>query len=118
YDDPALYSLLLDIFERDEPDVQRAILGMFAEQDNDEAHASIAWTAVFGERQQLRELAVEALQKRFNVRKTFEPKIPRAVSSVVQAGLARSDDRLVEHSASVAQSLKLYEAIPWMATAQ
>lgn len=118
YNDPALYSLLLEVFGSDEADVQRAVLGMFAQQQNDEADAAIAWTAVFGENPQLRTLAVETLQKRFAVRETFEPQIPRAVSSVVQAGLARSDDKLVEHSASVARSLKLYEAIPWMASAQ
>jgi hypothetical protein len=118
YDDPALYSLLLEVFARDEADVQRAILGMFAEQQSDDADGAIAWTAVFGEDRQWRQVAVETLQKRFAVPETFEPKIPRSVSSVVQAGLARSDDKLVEWSASVAQSLKLYEAIPWMVTAQ
>lgn len=118
YNDPALYSMLLEVFEREEPDVQRAILNMFAEQESDEADSAIAWTAVFGEHQQLRQLALETLQRRFAVKETFEPQIPRAVSSVVQAGLGRSDDKLVEWSASVAQSLKLYEAIPWMVTAQ
>ena len=118
YDDPALYSLLLEVFAREDADVQRAILGMFAEQQSEEADGAIAWTAVFGEDRQLRQLAVETLQKRFAVKETFEPKIPRSVSSVVQAGLGRSDDKVVEWSAGVAQSLKLYEAIPWMVTAQ
>lgn len=118
YSDPALYSVLLEVFEREDPETLRAVLRMYAEQESDEAEASIAWTAVFGEREQLRELAVETLRERFDVEDTFEPKIPRTVSSVVQAGLARSNDKQVEWAAGVAQSLKLYEAIPWMASAQ
>jgi hypothetical protein len=118
YNDPGLYALLLEVFGGEEADVQRAILGMFAEQQTEETDGVIAWTAVFGEDKRLRELALETLQKRFDVERQFEPQIPRAVSSVVQAGLAKRDDKVAEWSASVAQSLKLYEAVPWMVQAQ
>ncbi|MFG0284237.1 MAG: hypothetical protein ACF8R7_07420 [Phycisphaerales bacterium JB039] len=118
YNDPALFNIMLEVFGREEADVQRAILRMFAADESEVADGAIAWTAVFGESESLRKLAVETLQDRFEVAQTFEPQIPRTVSSVVQAGLAQRDDAEVEWAASVAQSLKLYEAIPWLVQAQ
>lgn len=118
YDDPALYGVLLEVFADEDADVQRAILSMFAAHETEQADGAIAWTTVFGEDEDLRALAVETLKDRFDVEDTFEPRIPRAVSSVVQAGLAKSDDDQVEWAAGVAESLKLYEAIPWLVSAQ
>lgn len=114
YNDPALFPSLLEIFERDENDVRQAIVDHLAELGTDEADATLAWTAVFDENREIRELATKALERRA----TQTGRNSSRVQSVVAVGLRSGRERVIASAAELANVLKMYEAIPALISAQ
>lgn len=114
YNDPALFPSLLEVFEREENDVRRAIVDHLAELATDEADATLAWTAVFDENREIRELATRALERRAQQ----TGKNSSRVQSVVAVGLRSGRERVIASAAELANVLKMYEAIPALISAQ
>lgn len=113
FDDPAVYPLLLELFEREDREVRKAILDHFVDLGRDEADATIAWGAVFDRDKRYRADSRAALEKR-----AAEVGVSDRVKSVVAAGLRSEKTDHVVAAAELAHILKIYEAIPALINAQ
>lgn len=114
YTDPALYPSLMEIFAREGDDVRDAVLDHLRDQRNDQADATLAWTAVFDKKDVMRGAATERL-----IERTEEAgETSYRVKSVVAEGLRRERNYQVAGAAQLAQQLKLFEAIPMLINAQ
>lgn len=114
YTDPALFPLMVDVFAREQDDVRFAVLDIFAESNTPEGDASLAWQAVFGRDSVIREEATSRLAMRNAKHGTVEER----VKLVVYEGLKSKSETTLVRSASLAESLGIVEAIPWLAAAQ
>ena len=112
--DPALFPLMLELFDRERPDVRLALLDIFADSKSDGGDAALTWTAIFDGREEYREAAVERLRTRLKQ----EPRTPLPVRSAIFEGLASGDQRSMSDAANLAGQLDLVEAIPWLIAAQ
>lgn len=112
FTDPASFPLMLDIFRNDE-DVRLALMRHLSDMKTEEADATLAWTAVYDESKAVRQVASDTLTERF-----AKEEVSMGVQTVVAQGLRSSKDSVLSASASLAQVLKLYEAIPMMINAQ
>jgi len=114
YNDPELYPLLLEVLEHDRPDVQEGLLDMFADAETDEGDATLAWQAVFGPKESVRDAAAERLYARVGEVGGVSDRI----RLVVAAGLQKEKDSEVIAAAGIAETLSLYEMVPLMIAAQ
>lgn len=114
YDDPGLYPLLLEVLEHDRQDVQEGLLDMFADAKTDEGDATLAWQAVFGPKESVREAAAERLYARVGE----AGGVSDGIRLVVAAGLQKEKDSEVVAAAGIAETLSLYEMVPLMIAAQ
>lgn len=114
FNNPEQYATLINVFEGQGEDVEDALLDMFAANASDRGDAAIAWCAVFGKRDGLREMATQKLGKRL----AMQPKVPARVLSVVIGGLRSSNDQEVINAAMLAGALSMYDAIPFLIPAQ
>lgn len=64
FTDPLIFPKMLEIFKRDRDDVRDALLDHFADQKTNEGDATLAWCAVFDEKETMRAAATERLVKR------------------------------------------------------
>lgn len=115
YTDPAVYPLLLELFEREDKDVRLAVLDHLIDRQSDEADAAIAWAAVFDNDQWFRKQASERLLQR--ARKTGD-EVSHRVKSVIALGLKNHKTPVVTAAAEMAGHLKIFEAIPMLINAQ
>lgn len=110
---PTAYPVLLEVFEHDSSATRSALLGLFAEQETDEADATLAWLAVFDRDADVRGLAEELLADR-----VAQVGVSERVKLVVAAGLKKEHNREVTEAAQLAGRFKIAEAIPLMILAQ
>jgi hypothetical protein len=116
YTDPVVFPSLYSMFKREGGDVRSAILDHLAEQRSDEADTVIAWGAVFDQEPSYRAAAAERLTRRLHEKDGGA--VSGRVRTVVAQGLSRADDATITAAAQLAQTLKLYEAIPMLISAQ
>ncbi len=114
FSDPALFPTLLEVFEREKDDVRLAVLDLFADSATDEGDATLAWVAVFDERETVRDAARQRLTQRVEAR----GEVPNRVQLVIDHALRRDETPIVNAAAHLAHSLKLLQAIPLLITAQ
>lgn len=114
FTDPAVFPTLLAVFADDAPEVRRGILDHLAAQKSDEADAALAWETVFAKKSDARSDAQERLLARM---KGLDA-IPRGVQSVIAEGLGTSNHTVLGAAGGLAQSLKIWEAIPMMINGQ
>jgi len=116
YTDPVIFPSLYKMFEREGEDVRYAILDHLADQKLDEADTVIAWGAVFDKDPGFRSASAERLIRRLHEKDGAE--VSGRVKSVIAQGLSRADNDTLTSAAKLAQTLKLYEAIPMLIAAQ
>jgi hypothetical protein len=114
FDDPALYSSLIRIFEREALDVKSALLDQFAASESPEGDAALAWMGVFDADEQARALAGGHLR----ARREKLGETPLTAKLVVFEGLKASDQRAVASAAKFASAFDIIEAIPWLISGQ
>jgi hypothetical protein len=116
YTDPVLYPSLLKIFAKEKMDVRGTILDMLADGKNDEADATLTWGAIFDDSREFRDAAAQRLMRRI---KDNGGEATARIKSVIAEGLKqdKTDDELAA-AAHLAQTLKLYEALPMLISAQ
>lgn len=114
YTDPASFEILLDVFKFDGVDVRAAIVDHLADLKTDEALATLAWTAVHEEDEEVASLAADRLNS-VTARLAI---VPRSVQSVIAEGLKSRESDVQGDAAKLAADMRLYEAIPMMVNAQ
>ncbi|MBL8964496.1 MAG: hypothetical protein KF787_04150 [Phycisphaeraceae bacterium] len=114
YTDPVIYPSLITIFERERHDVRTAILDMLLEQESEKADVALAWVAAFDRDEVVRAEALDRLGRRIEA----VGDIPAGVRAMIYRGLRSGSETKVNGSAELAQSLKFFDAIPWLITAQ
>ena len=114
YDEPALYPLLLEVFERDGVNVKSGLLDMFADARTDEADATLAWVAVHDDRSAVRDAAVTRLGARVGE----AGEVSERIKHVVAGGLRQESSTPAIAAAGIAEMFKLYEMVPLMIAAQ
>ncbi len=114
YTDPALFPLMVDVFAREQDDVRFAVLDIFAESNTPEGDAALAWQAIFGRDNTIRDESTSRLAMRNAKHGTVEER----VKLVVYEGLKSKSETTLVRSANLAESLGIVEAIPWLAAAQ
>ncbi|MCW5765338.1 MAG: hypothetical protein KIT68_05125 [Phycisphaeraceae bacterium] len=113
FTDPLVYPAILRVFQDDGLEVKRGLLEHFAAQGNDEALAAIAWAAIFSRDGQFRDAAHEKLGELLK-----DKPAPIPVQSMVAEGLSTPNRTVLGAAGGVAQSLKLWDAIPMMIAGQ
>ncbi|MBU6413446.1 MAG: hypothetical protein KGS45_08220 [Planctomycetes bacterium] len=114
FNQPDQYATLINTFEGQGDDVEDALLDMFAANASDRGDAAIAWCAIFGKRDGLREMATQKLGKRLSV----QAKVPARVMQVLIGGLRSGNDAEVINAANLAGALSIFDAIPFLIPAQ
>ena len=114
YDEPALYPLLLEVFERDGVAVKAGLLDMFADARTDEADATLAWVAVHDDRTDVRDAALTRLSARVGE----AGEVSERIKHVVAGGLRQELSTPATAAAGIAEIFKLYEMVPLMIAAQ
>ncbi|MCA9279013.1 MAG: HEAT repeat domain-containing protein [Phycisphaeraceae bacterium] len=114
YVDPASFDAMLEVFQSDGDDVRTAIVDHLADLKTDEALATLAWTAVFDENEDIAKLAFDKL----NAVTTKLERIPYSVQTVIAQGLGSEKSAAQGVAAKMAADMSLYEAIPMMINAQ
>ncbi len=114
YNEPALYPLLLEVFERDPVDVKAGLLDMFADARTDEADATLAWVAVHDGEHDTRDAALARLTDRVEAVEGVSDRI----KLVVAGGLREEASAPAIAAAGIAEAFKLYEMVPLMIAAQ
>ncbi|MEM1185586.1 MAG: hypothetical protein AAGI53_11390 [Planctomycetota bacterium] len=113
YTDPASFELLTSLFFDEDDETRDAVLDHLASLDTPEADAAIAWEAVYNEKAEHRAASLETLVELSDLRPT-----PTLVTDVFRSGLRERSDEPAEAAAHAAASLRLFELIPLMASAQ
>ncbi len=114
YNEPALYSLLLEVFEHDSVEVKSGLLDMFADAGTDEADATLAWVAVHDAEADTRDAALARLTDRVAAVEGVSDRI----KLVVAGGLKEEASAPAIAAAGLAEAFKLYEMVPLMIAAQ
>lgn len=114
FTDAAIFPSLIAIFQGEGNDAEAAVLDHLRDLKADEADASIAWAAVFGKESPFRDAATKRLTDR--VKEAGE--VTNRVKWVVSLGLRDTANNTVAAGARLAQTLKLYDAIPMLINAQ
>lgn len=114
FTDPIIYPSLLELFRGEKDDVRGAVLDLLADQNRDEADATLAWAAVFEEDEAFRALAADRLLARADE----VGEVPYRVKAAIAAGLRSKREREIAAAAELANVLNLVEAIPMLIQAQ
>jgi hypothetical protein len=114
FTDPAVFPSLLEIYEREREDVRVAILDHLADLRTDPADATLAWAAVFDYDKGHRRAAGERLAAR--VAEAGDASY--RVRAVIAHGLRKGSPVVAGSAAQVVTLLRLYDAIPWLISAQ
>lgn len=86
--DPALFALMIDLFSREQDDVRDAMTAMFYESTSREGDASLAWLAIYGRDQYLRDKGLSMLTKRFEEEKALRERLARQAKEAEGKGPA------------------------------
>ncbi|GMV26573.1 MAG: hypothetical protein AMXMBFR58_26040 [Phycisphaerae bacterium] len=114
FTDPIIYPALIKIFERDQADVRTAILDMLFDQDTEEGNITLAWVAAFDKDQLIRAEALHRLRHRVGTGDA----VPARIRAMIIQALKSGSDAKITGAAELAESLKMFDAIPWLITAQ
>lgn len=114
YAAPAVFPLLITVFEKEDADVRLAILDMFASARSDEGDAALAWVATLDPREEFRQAAFERLAAgRTKGRPTSD-----RVKFVIFEGLRSGRPEAMTAAAQLASNLNLIDVMPWLINAQ
>lgn len=112
--DPAIFPLLLSLFEGEGTDVEDGVFDHLHDLKIDEADATLAWAAIYGKTPDYRARATKRL-----VDRTAElGEVSYRVKSAVALGLREQANGPLSAAANLAGVLGLYEAIPMLIQAQ
>lgn len=114
YTDPLIYPALVKIFEKEKHDVRVAILDHLLDQNTPEADVTIAWIAAFDRDPVIRGEAIARLTQ--HVQPGTTP--PVRIKYMIVQGLKSGSPEKQLGAAELAETLKFFEAIPWLITAQ
>ena len=112
--DPAAILPMTELFDDEKPDVRSAVLDHFATLKSEAGDTALAWEAIHGEDEWYRARAGEHLSERVG-----DPgEMPARTKAVIAEALLGQNDAAAIAASELAASMKLYEFIPLMATAQ
>ncbi len=114
YAQPAVFPLLITVFEKEDADVRLAILDLFAAAGSDEGDCALAWVATLDPRAEFRQAAVERLA----AGRTKERPTSDRVKFVIFEGLRSGKPEAMTASAQLAANLNLIDVMPWLISAQ
>lgn len=114
YDRPALYPLLIDVFAKEDRDVQSVLLEMFAGSASDAGDGALAWSALFGRARTTRDQAMLLVQDR--VRSSGE--VPLAIRLTLRQGITSHDPAIQARTANLIDKLDLGDLVQWLIAAQ
>lgn len=114
YTDPAVFPLLIEIFQNDDEQVRLAILDHIMDTATEEGDTTLAWVGVFDKDTSMRTAAIDRLRRR--VAKVGNA--PYNVRLVVYQGLRSRQNTTMASAANLANMLNIAEAIPWLIASQ
>lgn len=117
YDDPALYPLMVELFEKEKNDVRTAMLDMFAAAESDAGDATLTWHAIFGRDEWMRQNCRERLRSRMDDIESGQIAHDN-VRLVLYEALRSPTQKHRAAAAQMADALNMVEMIPWLAAAQ
>ncbi|MCE7972730.1 MAG: hypothetical protein DYG92_00160 [Leptolyngbya sp. PLA1] len=114
FNSPALFPTMLEVFEREGPDVKNALLDLFDEDQTDQGVAAMTWMGIFDSSAEARSLA----EARVRARAAKAGRTPLQTKLVVFEGLRSHDQSEVSRAAKFAAGMDILEAIPWLIAGQ
>lgn len=114
YSDPALFPLMLEIYQREGMDVRTALLDHFHDAGNDEGDAALAWTAIMDSDEAVRALATQRLTSR--TRRSGDAMT--RVKFAIYEGFRGQNNETKISAANLAANLNLIDVIPWLINSQ
>ncbi|MBS0196923.1 MAG: hypothetical protein JSR77_09205 [Planctomycetes bacterium] len=114
YTDPALFPLMVRLFQDEQADVRNTLLDIFRDAQSDEGDASLAWIAVHADDAEFRNSALERLHARLHTDKAP----PAQVKLVIYEGLRSGKESAMASASKLAHGLNLLEVVPWLINAQ
>ncbi|HYE60432.1 MAG TPA: hypothetical protein VD997_00420 [Phycisphaerales bacterium] len=114
YTDPALFPVLVEVFEREDYDVRSAVLDIFADSATPEGDTTLTWIGIFDKSPEVRSAAIQRLNKRIKQ----EGGTPDGVRLVTFEGIRSGETAAMASAANLAVQLNMFEAIPWMIAGQ
>ena len=117
YNDPALYPLMVELFEKEKNDVRTAMLDMFTKAESDAGDATLTWHAIFGRDEWMRENCRARLRGRLRDIETGNITHDN-VKLVLYEALRSPTAKHRAAAAQMADALNFVEMIPWLAAAQ
>ncbi len=114
YSRPAVFPLLITVFEKEDADVRLTILDMFAVAKSDEGDAALAWVATLDPKAEFRQAAFERLA----ALRTKERPTSDRVKFVIFEGLRSGKPEAMTAAAQLAANLNLVDVMPWLINAQ
>jgi hypothetical protein len=114
YNDPALFPLMLDIYQREGVDVRTALLDHFHDAANDEGDTALAWTAIMDQDEKIRALATQRLTSRMG---RSQGATTRVKYAIYEGFRGQSNQNRIS-AATLAMNLNLIDVIPWLINSQ
>lgn len=114
YTEPSIFASLIEIFKNDADDVRTAVLDIFSDSKSDPGDAALAWVAMTDRDAHMKAAALDRLQRRL----AEVGGVSDRINLVVLKGLRSGDEKQIAAAAELAGNLGLYEAIPWLISAQ
>lgn len=114
FTDAAVFPSLVTLFQGEGADVEAAALDHLRDLRTDEADATLCWAAVFGKERPFRDAATSRLLAR--VKEAGE--VTNRVKWPISLALRDNANATVVAGARLAETLRLYEAIPMLINAQ
>lgn len=114
FTDPAIFPVLINLFQGEGADAEGAVLDHLQDIKSDEADATIAWASVFGKEKDFREAATKRLMQRTK----DAGGVSNRIKWVVSLGLRDNDTKAVVAASQLANTLSLFDAIPMLINAQ
>jgi hypothetical protein len=134
---PGAFTVLLDVFARDARPVRLRVLDLIRDAATDESDTTLAWVAVMDRDGEIRAAATSRLLDRIERRTaeaptatanatgttsatpaTIAPSYPPGVALVVHEGLRTRREHTMAAAATLASTLGMIEAIPWLIAGQ
>lgn len=110
FTDPALFTSMIKLFDREGVDVRTALLDHFQDSGTPEGEAALAWMGVFDKEGEIRADAAKRVKKLAEL----HGGVPTPVKYVVFEGMRSQDNDVVTSAARLAAGIDMTDAIPWM----
>lgn len=133
FTDPASFPAMLEVFERDRPDVRDAVLDHFADQPDDAGLGALAWAAIYDPQARCRGEATRRVLARLRPDRLggqaradqaapaptpTTDAVPMPVQQAIAAAIRGGVHGEVESAANLASLLSLYDALPMLIATQ